>query len=191
MAYPTLWSESNTLWMVFAIYFAAKYRRVQVKRDGGFNYLSFERVCLLVGIALVFFPRTHISFLATSLHLTSAIALTGLCLTIAGLAFAAWARDVLGHNWSGRVIIQDHHQLITAGPYAYVRHPLYTGLLVAMAGTVLVAGEAGSLLGYLFAIAFFTFKAQREEQILEKEFGAVYSNYRAHTGGLLPRIAHV
>lgn len=191
MAYPTLWSESNMLWMAFALYFTVRYRPVQIKRDGGFNIFSLERVYLLLGMLLVFFPRTHLSFLATPFHQSGAVALAGLCLTIAGLAFAAWARDVLGRYWSGRMIVQQHHQLITDGPYAYIRHPLYTGLLVAMTGTVLIAGDVGSLLGFFFAIGFFALKAHREERILETEFGAVYANYRAHTGGLLPRIAHV
>ena len=191
MPYPTLWSESNTLWLVFALYFTARYRLVRVKRDGGFNYFSMERVALFLGIGLLFFPGTHLSSLATSLHLGKAVALAGLCITIIGLAFSAWARDVLGRNWSGRVIIQDNHQLITAGPYAYVRHPLYTGILIAMAGTMLIAGDVGAVLGFFSAVAFFMLKSQREEKILEAEFGAVYVNYRANTGGLLPRIAHV
>jgi protein-S-isoprenylcysteine O-methyltransferase Ste14 len=191
MANPTLWSESNTLWMVFGIYFAAKYRSVQVKRDGGFSYLSFERVTFFLGAILLFFPRVHLSFLAVPFHRSHAIAIVGLCATTLGLAFSCWARDVLGRYWSGRVIVQEHHRLITAGPYAYVRHPLYTGLLFAMTGTALVAADLGAALGFLLFILFFAMKAQREEKILETEFGAIYTNYRAHTGGLLPRIAHV
>lgn len=191
MENPSLWSEANWLWLAFALYFSVRYRHVYVKRDGGYAYFSLERVFLLLGIALIFFPRTHLSFLSLSIHPSHAVALAGFCLTIGGLAFSAWARDVLGRYWSGRVIIQQDHRLVTAGPYGYVRHPLYTGLLVAMTGTALIWGDLGSLLGLLFAIGFFSLKAQREERILEAEFGAVYANYRARTGGLLPRIAHV
>ncbi|WP_263368025.1 methyltransferase family protein [Edaphobacter bradus] len=191
MANLILWNEANTLWMVFALYFAARYRPVQVKRDGGFHIFSLERMWLLLAALLIFFPRSHLSYLAAPLHVSRALAMAGFCLTVAGLAFSAWARDVLGSNWSGRVIIQDHHQLITAGPYAYVRHPLYTGLLIAMAGTVLISGALGAVLGFFSAIIFFNAKAGREERILESEFGSIYTNYRAHTGKLLPRIAHV
>lgn len=191
MPYPTLWNESNTLWLVFALYFTTRYRPVRIKRDGGFNYISLERVACILGIGLLFFPGTHLSLLAAPLHFSKAIAITGFCLIIVGLAFSAWARDVLGRNWSGRVIIQDNHQLVTRGPYAYVRHPLYTGIIVAMTGTLLIADDFGALLGFLSAVAFFMFKAQREEKILESEFGAVYANYRAQTGGLFPRFAHI
>ncbi len=185
----TLWSETNSLWLLFAVYFVASIRCVQVKRSVPLP--SLERVGLLLTTALLFFPRTHVSFLATRFHSSRTIAIVGLILTIFGLAFAAWARDVLGHNWSGRVIIQVDHQLITAGPYAYVRHPLYTGLITAFAGTALVSGDYGSLLGFIIAVNIFRLKARREEQLLESEFGATYSSYPAHTGGILPRIAHI
>jgi protein-S-isoprenylcysteine O-methyltransferase Ste14 len=186
----TLWSETNTLWLLFTLYFVACMRhRIQVKRFVPLP--SFERVCLILATILVFFPRTHLSFLAIRFHNSHAIALTGFILTILGLAFAAWARDILGRNWSGRVIIQVDHQLITAGPYAYLRHPLYTGLLTALTGTTLVSGHYGALLGLSLAINIFRLKAHREEQLLEAEFGAGYAVYRAHTGSILPRIARV
>jgi protein-S-isoprenylcysteine O-methyltransferase Ste14 len=185
----TLWNENNSLWLLFGVYFVASVRRVQVKRSVPLP--SFERVCLLLTTALLFFPRTHISFLATRFHSNRTAAIFGLLLTILGLAFAAWARDILGRNWSGRIIIQVDHQLITAGPYAYVRHPLYTGLITALAGTALISGDLGSVLGFLIAVNIFRLKAHREEQLLETEFGATYSTYRTHTGGILPRIAHI
>ena len=191
MQNASLWSEANSRWLAFALYFSVRYRYVYVKRDGGYDFFSLEKVCLLLGMLLLFFPRTHLSYLSLSIHPGYAVALAGFCMTIAGLAFSAWSRDVLGRYWSGRVIIQQDHRLVTAGPYAYVRHPLYTGLLVAMTGTALIWGDLGSLLGLLFAIGFFSLKAEREERILEAEFGAVYANYRARTGALLPRIAHV
>lgn len=179
------------LWLAFGLYFSVRYRHVYVKRDGGFSFFSPQRLCAAPAVALLFFPRAHISILALPLHRSHAVALAGFLLTIAGLAFSAWSRDVLGRYWSGRVIIQQDHRLVTTGPYAYVRHPLYTGLLVAMTGTAMISGDLGSLLGLLFAIGFFSLKAQSEERILEAEFGAVYANYRARTGGLLPRIARV
>jgi protein-S-isoprenylcysteine O-methyltransferase Ste14 len=186
----TFWHETNTLWLLFGLYFLAGLRHhIQVKRSVPLP--SFERVCLLLVMILVFFPRTHISFLSVRFHHSHAIALIGLVLTILGLAFSAWARDVLGRNWSGRVIIQVDHQLITDGPYAYLRHPLYTGLLLAFTGTTLVSGDYGSLLGLFLAVNYFRLKASREEHLLEAEFGAGYTAYRAHTGSILPRIAHV
>lgn len=191
MAFPTLFNEANSLWLLFSIYFYIQYRPVRVRRNAPISIFSFERFCCLLGIGLVFFPRTHLSMLAIPIHSSYPVALTGFGLVIAGLAFSAWARDLLGRNWSGRVIIQDKHQLITAGPYAYVRHPLYSGILAAIAGTALIAADCGAVIGFFFALAYFWLKASREERLLESEFGAIYTAYRARTGGLFPRIAHV
>lgn len=189
----TLWDQTNTLWMIFSLYFVASIRRIQVKRVTAEPIISLERCGLLLAAALIFFPgpKTHPSFLSLRFHHSQAIAMTGLCLTIAGLAFSAWARDILGRNWSARAIIQTGHQLVTSGPYAYLRHPLYTGLIAALAGTALVAGEYGTLLGWFILVSIFRLKAKLEEQLLETEFGPGYAAYRAHTGALLPRIAHL
>jgi protein-S-isoprenylcysteine O-methyltransferase Ste14 len=192
MQFPALFQDANALWLFFAVYFLAKYRSVRVKRTvDGVSVLPIERLCELVAVPMLFFPRTHISILATTFHTSRAVAFTGLILVIAGLAFSAWARDVLGRNWSSRIVIQDNHRLITAGPYAYVRHPLYTGLLIAAAGTTLIVADYGAVLGFFFAVARFWLKASREERLLEMEFGPAYASYQACTGALLPRIAHV
>jgi len=191
MSFPTLFNEANSLWLFFAIYMFIQYRPVRVKRNAPISIFSFERLCCLLGLGLVFFPQIHFSVLAIPFHSSYPIALTGFGLVIAGLAFSAWARDVLGRNWSGRVIIQDSHQLITIGPYAYVRHPLYIGIVVAIVGTALIVADTGASIGFFFSLAFFWLKATREERLLEAEFGSVYASYRERTGSLLPRIAHV
>lgn len=191
MRFSELFRYANSLWLFFALYFLTQYRPVRVKRNDWISILSLERICLLLGAGLVFFPRLHVSVLARSFHASHAVATAGFVLVIVGLALSAWARDVLGRNWSGRVIIQDSHQLITSGPYAYVRHPLYTGIIVGIAGTSLIVGDLGSLIGFFFALAFTLMKASREERLLETEFGSAYSSYRERTGTLFPRIAHV
>ncbi|WP_051979652.1 methyltransferase family protein [Edaphobacter aggregans] len=191
MRFSPLFRYANSLWLFFALYFLTQYRPVRVKRNGVISILSVERLCAILGVGLVFFPRLHLSILARPFHTSSAIATAGFVLVVLGLAFAAWARDVLGRNWSGRVIIQDSHQLITSGPYAYVRHPLYTGIIAGIAGMVLLVGDLGALTGFFFALAFTLLKAAREERLLEAEFGPAYAAYRERTGALLPRLAHV
>ncbi len=191
MRYSPLFRYANSLWLFFALYFLSQYRPVRVKRNATISIFSFERLCILLGAGLVFFPRFHVSVLARPFHTSDALATAGFVLVVLGLAFSAWARDVLGRNWSGRVIIQDRHQLITSGPYAYVRHPLYTGIIVGIAGTALIVGDIGSLIGFSFALSFTLLKATREERLLEAEFGPAYAAYRERTGTLFPRIAHV
>jgi protein-S-isoprenylcysteine O-methyltransferase Ste14 len=190
MHFIHLFRGANSLWLFFCLYFLVRYRPTQAKRSVPVSIFSLERLSLLLAVPLVFFPRTHVFFLGTRFHSSYAVAFAGLVLVTLGLAFAAWARDLLGRNWSGQVIIQDHHQLITAGPYAYIRHPLYTGLLVAIVGMSLVIGDLGSVLGVLFAILFASLKASREERLLATEFGTAYTIYRSQTGAMLPRLSH-
>jgi protein-S-isoprenylcysteine O-methyltransferase Ste14 len=188
---PDFWNEVNSLWLMFCIYFVISIRRMEVKRSASAAVFSLERAGLLLGMLMVFFPRTHLSFLALRFAHGGVAQTVGLCVTIGGLAFGAWARDVLGRSWSSGAVIQRDHRLVTDGPYAYLRHPLYTGLIVALAGTTLVSGAYGAVLGWVLLTSVFRMKARREERLLGEEFGPVYSEYSLRTGRLLPRIAHV
>ncbi len=111
----------------------------------------------------------------------------GIFLTYVGAALALWARYSLGQYWSGRVTLKEDHQLIRVGPYAHVRHPIYSGLLLAMAGTALVVGEWRGVLAVLLAVIEFSRKAAKEEALLATEFGDQYREYRRQAGFLTPR----
>jgi protein-S-isoprenylcysteine O-methyltransferase Ste14 len=112
----------------------------------------------------------------------------GLALTLAGCLFAAWARLVLGRNWSGRATVKAGHELITRGPYALARHPIYTGLLTALAGTVMVVGTWPAVAG-LFVIALaFVIKMRQEEKIMMETFPETYPIYRQRVKALIPGV---
>ena len=111
----------------------------------------------------------------------------GIFLTFVGAGIAIWARYCLGQYWSARVTLKIDHRLIRSGPYTYVRHPIYSGLLLAMAGTALVIGEWRALIAVLIAILEFSRKATKEEALLSTEFNDDYQEYRKHAGFLTPR----
>jgi protein-S-isoprenylcysteine O-methyltransferase Ste14 len=111
----------------------------------------------------------------------------GIVLTYIGASLAIWARYSLGQYWSGRVTLKEDHQLIRFGPYAYVRHPIYSGLLLAMAGTALVVGEWRAVVAFLLALVELSRKAAKEEALLATEFGDQYGEYRKQAGFLTPR----
>jgi protein-S-isoprenylcysteine O-methyltransferase Ste14 len=111
----------------------------------------------------------------------------GVSLTYLGVGVAVWARRCIGQYWSGRVTLKVDHELIQSGPYAYMRHPIYTGLLVAVAGTALLIGECRGLVALVIAIFELSRKAAKEEALLASEFGSRYQNYRQRTGFLIPR----
>ena len=110
----------------------------------------------------------------------------GLALTISGLGFAVWARIHLGRYWSGRVTLKEDHKLIRSGPYAFVRHPIYTGLLTAGIGTVLARGTLAALVGLALMSVAFWMKIRAEENLLTNHFGDTYREYRREVAALIP-----
>jgi protein-S-isoprenylcysteine O-methyltransferase Ste14 len=106
---------------------------------------------------------------------------------IAGVAFAIWARRHLGSNWSARVSIRKDHELIRTGPYRRIRHPIYTGMILAAFGTAGVIGEVRVVLAVVITIAAFYVKAGREERLLTREFGGRFAEHRRLTGMFVPR----
>ncbi len=111
-----------------------------------------------------------------------------LVLTVSGLAVAIWARFYLGKNWSGAVTIKVGHELIRRGPYRWVRHPIYSGLLLALLGTALRRGRVVDLFAVpLFALGFWI-KIRQEERFMRKTFGEQYTEYGQSTGALVPRL---
>jgi len=143
---------------------------------------------LASGYALLFSERARIDGLGDSLvPRSSASAILGVVLTWLGIALAIWARYHLGQYWSARVTIKEDHQLIRSGPYAQLRHPIYSGILLATIGTALTIGEWGCLLGIVLVLTGFSLKAMKEENMLAEQFGGAFEEHRKHTGFLIPR----
>jgi len=108
-------------------------------------------------------------------------------LTALGIAFAIWARFYIGQNWSSAVTIKVDHKLIRTGPYAWVRHPIYSGLILAAIGTALARRELRGVLALVLLYLGFTVKSRMEEQFMRKTFGPEYEDYSRSTGALIPR----
>jgi len=117
-----------------------------------------------------------------------AVQITGAIITFAGLAFTAWARTILGRNWSADVTIRQDHHLIRTGPYRWVRHPIYSGLLLAMLGTAIYLGLLRGLAGTLIGLAAFRMKASLEEAFLTEQFGREYIEYKKKVKALIPSV---
>ena len=135
-----------------------------------------------------FFPLFRTSRLpaARFLPVTAIWPRIGLALTILGLGFAVWARIHLGRFWSGAVTLKENHELIRSGPYAFVRHPIYTGLLTAAAGTALARGTLAALLGLVAIGVACWLKIRAEEKLLTNHFGDTYLEYRRQVPALIP-----
>jgi len=110
-------------------------------------------------------------------------------LVACGFGICWWARLYLGRMWSSNITLKQEHQIIVTGPYALVRHPIYTGLLLAAWSTAaLQASELGMAGAALMTFGIYL-KARREELLLTTELGAPYQSYRQRVPMLLPRIA--
>ncbi len=115
------------------------------------------------------------------------IAIAGIIMCASGMTFAVWARRTLGRNWGMPMSLQEEHELVTNGPYAWVRHPIYTGILLALFGSSLVEGTFCFLIFLIFAI-YFVYSAKTEEKLMTEQFPSVYPAYVARTKMLIPLV---
>ncbi len=151
-----------------------------------------RRVQLLLavsGYVLLFSPLLSVGILGWRVVPgTEVVDGVGLALTVAGFLIAIWARLTLGGNWSSSVTVKQDHTLTIRGPYAYVRHPIYSGLLLAVLGTAIVFGEVRCFLALIVMATGFWIKFHTEESFMEEEFGQQYSAYKERVKALIPGV---
>jgi protein-S-isoprenylcysteine O-methyltransferase Ste14 len=176
------------MWLSWAIYWfwAARHAKVTERHEPIASRL-LHIVPLLVAVWLLWGGRVPIALLNERLFPWAPWAFwTGAFVTALGLLFTVWARIHLGRNWSGTVTIKQGHELIETGPYALVRHPIYTGLLLAFIGSAAAIGEWRGVLAILIAWAAFWRKLRLEEQWMAEQFGERYLAYCRRTPALIP-----
>ncbi len=113
---------------------------------------------------------------------------SGAALTLAGLAFAVWARRHLGRNWSGTITLKVDHELITSGPYRLVRHPIYAGLSLAFAGSAIASGGLRGASALALAAFAIWLRVRMEDRVMRGRFGAAYDDYARRVGAVIPAI---
>jgi protein-S-isoprenylcysteine O-methyltransferase Ste14 len=152
-------------------------------------YRPIRLLILAAVFALLFWRDTAIGVLGKRFAPdVVALGIVGFALAVCGLFVASWSRMALGRYWSDKVILQTEHRLIRSGPYSCMRHPLYSGVLLAVLGTALVLGEVRGLVSFTVLLVNYAIKAKREERILAERFGTEFNTHLARTGFLLPRL---
>ena len=180
-ALPALWLAWCTYWWVVGRDVKPVIRRESVASRAG------HILPLAIAVLLLALPVLPFGFLSgRMLPATRAAFFTGLALVVAGMLLSIRARAYLGRNWSGVVTLKEGHELIRGGPYRWVRHPIYSGLLIAIAGSALVLGEWRGLLALVIAFAALWRKLRLEERWLGEAFGERYAAYRAEVAALVP-----
>jgi protein-S-isoprenylcysteine O-methyltransferase Ste14 len=130
-------------------------------------------------------PIVQLFSLSTIIPDVAILEAMGTIVCAAGIAFAIWARVHLGRNWSSLPEVKEDHHLVTTGPYHFVRHPIYAGVLAAVLGSILVGGAVWFVVLLFVSIAF-TYRMRKEEQLLATEFPGEYPQYRKRTKALIP-----
>ena len=176
------------LWIAFlAIWAIGAARTKQTARSQPFLELLLQRCLAAAGGILLFVPRLSVSWLGLGLLPDStALAYLGVAMTAGGIGFAVWARFALGRNWSGNVTIKRDHELIRRGPYTLVRHPIYSGLLLALLGTAIYVNELRGLIAVAMVTVGFWLKARTEESFMLQQFGEQYRRYQRDVKALIP-----
>lgn len=174
-------------WIIFIVYWLVSAQRVKAiaEKQSLLSALA-HRLPLGFSYFLLVYGRLPppMNRLLTP-HAAWALALGGLICAL-GLFVTLWARWTLAGNWSSDVTFKQGHELVRTGPYRFVRHPIYTGLLVMVLGTALTLGALRCWLALpLMAVAFWI-KLSQEERLLLRHFPDEYPAYQKQVKALVP-----
>ena len=179
----TIWVAWLAVWLITARLTAAT-----VEEQSGPSRLLHLAFIWVGAILLFFHPRSAGALLQPLFTASATLSWLGVALVAAGLGFASWARFHLGQMWSGTVTLKQDHRIIRTGPYRLVRHPIYTGLVLALAGTALTDLTSAAMIGLVLISGGLIIKFRQEENLLARHFGAAYDNYRRAVKALVPYI---
>lgn len=183
------WLAAGAVYLVRAVPFKSDARVPDRSRMRELLIIT-EFLILTYAAGLLFSERPHLAML-NSRYLPALPGITGLgvTLTAVGCGLTILARLYLGRNWSATAVIKQDHELVCSGPYRLVRHPIYTGCLIAAIGTAIAFGEIRDLLSLPLIVMGFWLKLRSEERMLVSNFGERYVAYRREVpGAIVPYI---
>lgn len=179
--FAIIWSAWVASWLVAAFWSARTQRRAGAPIELTYRILLGAGIVLMTPWAarrLGAAPLWNAGVIGSYLLAAAALA---------ALAFTWWARIHLGRLWSGAITRKEGHRIVDSGPYALVRHPIYTGLIAAIVASALAEATAPALGGAALIALSFWVKARAEERFLSGELGAdVYDGYRERVPMLVP-----
>ena len=181
------------LWLLFVAYWAVA--AMGAKRNasprlwrGGIGL----RLVVILLVATVLRSPSLREFLAEAQRSASqsdTLSWSGVALCVLGFGLAIFARWHLGRNWGMPMSRKEQPELVISGPYAYIRHPIYTGLILAMLGSAMGVNVSWALM--LIPVGtYFILSARQEESVMLQQFPKQYAAYMARTGMLVPRLYH-
>ena len=166
------------VWGVFWAYWLVS--AIGVKKRAGSRRLGPRIPIIVLAVLLTRVFSEH----TLAIH-SPALKAVGVVLFVAGLGLAVWARIYLGRNWGTPMTQKAEPELVTSGPYHFVRHPIYSGILLGFAGTGLATNSYWWII-FAVCLIYFIYSARVEEGIMASAFPSTYPSYRARTKMLVP-----
>jgi protein-S-isoprenylcysteine O-methyltransferase Ste14 len=187
-AYSLALDVISGCWLVFAAIWvlAALSTKRTVYRESRAQRLRYWVFLVIASLLLLYGRRLPYPLDLSIIPHVAPIAWAAAVFCVIGLAFAVWARATLGRNWSGVVTLKEGHELVERGPYRFVRHPIYTGILTMFFATALARGHLSGFVGTLLMFASFWIKLRDEEKLMLQQFPERYADYRRRTKRLIP-----
>jgi protein-S-isoprenylcysteine O-methyltransferase Ste14 len=178
---PASWILFCLIWLL-----AAVSTKRSIYRESGAQRLRYWILLVMAYLLLTRGHRLPYPFNVRIISATEAVQWMAGILCIAGLAFCVWARAALGRNWSGTITLKEGHELIERGPYRFVRHPIYTGLLAMFLATAITFGHLGGIVAVMLAFASCWIKLCEEEKLMLQQFPDQYRSYQQRVKRIIP-----
>ena len=177
------------LWLLFIVYWAiAAIRAKRTIKTKSWWMQVVLRGAIIVPVLIAFrMPAVRNAFGTPLAHMSGGIvrSIAGTVLVGLGIGLAIVARAYLGRNWGTPMSRKENPELITGGPYAFIRHPIYSGIILAMFGST-IATSLVWLAPVLLLGAYFIYSARREEALMSVQFPQQYPAYMTRTKMLVP-----
>jgi len=179
-------------WLIWIIYWQITALQAQktVSNPRWFLIIGFR---IVIVILVILFIRIHFlnSFMVNSytksIYTNSFLSIFGFSIAVLGFLLSVWARIYIGRNWGQPMSEKEKTTIITKGPYAYIRHPIYTGIFIAMLGTTLVTTIYWAI-PLIFLTIYFIYSAKIEEKNLIKKYPKEYTEYIKKSKSFIPFI---
>lgn len=179
-------------WIIWLLYWGISAigvkRSISNKRRGiGIGIRLVIAILVLSFLRFPFLNHYVFAFDSDQFYNNPNVALLGVIIATCGFILAIWARICLGKNWGQPMSLKEKPDLVTKGPYAYIRHPIYTGIIIAMLGTIF-ASTIFWIFPFIFLTIYFIYSLKIEEKDMIRQFPKEYSAYIKRTKALIPLI---